>query len=46
MVVHSIDQLARNLTDLEKLIDLLNQKGVKVEFRKESLIFAGGAMHK
>lgn len=43
VVVHSIDRLARNLADLEKLVDQLNSKGVSVEFRKESLIFSGGA---
>lgn len=43
VVVHSIDRLARNLADLEQLVDQLNSKGVSVEFRKESLIFSGGA---
>ena len=43
VVVHSIDRLARNLADLEKLIAQLTGKGVTVEFRKESLIFNGGA---
>jgi len=42
VIVHSIDRLARNLADLEQLIAQLNEKGVTVEFRKESLIFAGG----
>ena len=43
VVVHSIDRLARNLADLEQLVGQLNEKGVSVEFRKESLTFSGGA---
>ena len=43
VVVHSIDRLARNLANLESLIQQLTNKGVMVEFRKESLSFAGGA---
>ena len=43
VVVHSIDRLARNLADLESLIQQLTNEGVTVEFRKESLSFAGGA---
>ena len=43
VVVHSIDRLARNLANLESLIQQLTNKGVTVEFRKESLSFAGGA---
>ena len=42
VVVHSIDRLARNLADLESLIQHMNDKGVTVEFRKESLTFSGG----
>lgn len=42
VVVHSIDRLARNLADLEKLIAMLNGKNVTIEFRKESLSFSGG----
>ena len=42
VVVHSIDRLARNLADLESLIKQFTTKGVTVEFRKESLTFAGG----
>lgn len=42
VVVHSIDRLARNLADLETLIATMTGKGVSVEFRKESLTFAGG----
>ena len=43
VVVHSIDRLARNLADLESMIQQFNEKGVAVEFRKESLKFSGGA---
>ena len=42
VVVHSIDRLARNLADLESLIEQINGKGCAVVFRKESLTFAGG----
>ena len=40
-MVHSIDRLARNLADLENLVSDLNQKGVAVQFIKESILFAG-----
>ena len=40
VVIHSIDRLARNLADLEKLIQKFNTEGVTVEFRKESLTFS------
>jgi DNA invertase Pin-like site-specific DNA recombinase len=42
IVVHSIDRLARNLADLESLLQQFNGKGCSVEFRKESLTFSGG----
>ena len=42
VVVHSIDRLARNLAALERLVGQLTDKGVSVEFRKESLTFSGG----
>ncbi|MGK2903148.1 MAG: recombinase family protein [Mycobacterium sp.] len=41
LVVHSMDRLARNLEDLRRLVRELTCQGVKVEFVKESLIFAG-----
>ena len=41
VVVHSIDRLARNLADLEYLIQKMNDIGVVVEFRKEKLVFSG-----
>jgi len=39
--VHSIDRLARNLSDLEKLVGVLTKKGVVVRFHKEGLTFTG-----
>lgn len=42
LVVHSIDRLARNLSDLEKLVGELNDRGVAVRFIKESLTFGVG----
>ena len=41
LVVHSMDRLARNLDDLRKLVQLLTQKGVRIEFAKEGLSFTG-----
>jgi DNA invertase Pin-like site-specific DNA recombinase len=41
LVVHSMDRLARNLEDLRRIVRELTAKGVKVEFAKESLTFAG-----
>ena len=43
VVVDCIDRLARNLADLESLIQTLNEKGVAVEFRKKRLRFSGGS---
>lgn len=42
IVVHSIDRLARNLVDLEGIIQQINDDGATVEFRKERLVFSGG----
>jgi DNA invertase Pin-like site-specific DNA recombinase len=39
--VHSIDRLARNLADLQTIINDLNGKGVSVVFHKENLTFTG-----
>lgn len=39
--VHSIDRLARNLEELQKLVRELTAKGVAVEFHKEHLRFTG-----
>lgn len=41
VVVHSMDRLARNLDDLRRLVQTLTQRGVKIEFLKESLSFTG-----
>jgi len=41
VVVHSLDRLARNLTDLRRLVEEFTQQGIKVEFIKESLSFTG-----
>src|SRR3984885_4474942 len=41
LVVHSMDRLARNLEDLRRIVRELTAKGVKVEFAKENLTFAG-----
>jgi len=41
LVVHSMDRLARNLTDLRLLVKNLTDRGVAVEFVKESLKFTG-----
>jgi DNA invertase Pin-like site-specific DNA recombinase len=40
--VHSIDRLARNLSDLEKLVGDLSGRGVTVVFHKENMTFDGG----
>ena len=37
--VHSIDRLARNLHDLESLIEQINSKGASITFVTESLTF-------
>ena len=42
LVVHSIDRLARNLEDLQRLVRELTAKGVSVRFLKESLTFEAG----
>ncbi len=39
--VHSIDRLARNLMDLQKIVNKLNEKGVAIHFHKENLTFTG-----
>ncbi|NOX33741.1 MAG: recombinase family protein [Deltaproteobacteria bacterium] len=40
--VHSMDRLARNLKDLQNIVDDLTGEDVKVFFHKENLIFSGG----
>ena len=39
--VHSMDRLARNLDDLRKIVKAITQKGARIEFIKENLIFTG-----
>jgi DNA invertase Pin-like site-specific DNA recombinase len=41
VVVHSMDRLARNLDDLRKLVLTLTNRGIQVQFVKESLTFSG-----
>jgi DNA invertase Pin-like site-specific DNA recombinase len=41
VIVHSMDRLARNLDDLRRLVQKLTQRGVRIEFVKENLAFAG-----
>jgi len=41
LVVHSMDRLARNLSDLRLLVKELTGRGVAVQFIKESLTFTG-----
>lgn len=41
LIVHSLDRLARNLLDLRSLVQKLTEKGVKVHFLKEGLVFTG-----
>jgi DNA invertase Pin-like site-specific DNA recombinase len=41
VVVHSLDRLAHNWDDLRALVQNLPCKGVRVEFVKEHLVFAG-----
>ena len=39
--VHSIDRIARNLRDLQDIVDQLVHKSVTVKFHKEGLVFNG-----
>lgn len=41
VIVHSMDRLARNLDELRRIVRTLTDKGVRVEFLKESLTFTG-----
>ena len=41
LVVHSMDRLARNLTDLKVLVKELTDRGIAVEFVHEHLTFTG-----
>lgn len=40
LVVHSMDRLARNLGDLLKIVGDLTQRGISVEFQKETQTFS------
>ncbi|WP_346308822.1 recombinase family protein [Limnohabitans sp.] len=40
--VHSMDRLARSLSDLLQIVEQLTQRGVNVHFVKEAKIFRGG----
>lgn len=40
VVVHSIDRLARDLADLQNIIQMLNDKGVAIRFNSENLNFS------
>jgi DNA invertase Pin-like site-specific DNA recombinase len=41
VVVHSMDQLARNLDDLRRIVQTLTGRGIRIEFVKEHLSFTG-----
>lgn len=41
VLVPSMDRLARNLDDLRSIVQTLTQRGVGIEFVKESLKFSG-----
>ena len=41
--VHSMDRLARNLKDLQNIVDDLTGQGVTIRFHKENLVFSSEA---
>lgn len=41
LIVHSMDRLARNLDDLRAIVKELTDRGVAVQFVKESMTFTG-----
>lgn len=41
VIVHSMDRLARNLDDLRRIVSLLTERGICIEFLKERLSFTG-----
>ena len=43
VVVYAIDRLARNLRDLQSIVQQLNDKGVSIEFLNERLVFKADA---
>ncbi|MFC3147976.1 recombinase family protein [Piscinibacterium candidicorallinum] len=42
LVVHSMDRLARNLKDLRTIVEELTDRGVRVEFVRDSMTFEPG----
>lgn len=42
VVVHSMDRLARSLSDLLHIVEQLTQRGINVQFVKEGKMFRGG----
>lgn len=45
VIIHSMDRLARNLTDLLSLVKQITNKGVTIKFIKENLTFSNSAQH-
>lgn len=45
IIVHSMDRLARNLTDLLTLVKQITNKGVTIQFVKENLTFSNSEQH-
>jgi DNA invertase Pin-like site-specific DNA recombinase len=43
VLVHSIDRLARDLRDLQTIIQTLNDKGVSITFKSENLTFSANS---
>ena len=43
VLVHSIDRLARDLRDLQTIIQTLNDKGVSISFKTENLTFSASS---
>lgn len=41
VICHSMDRLARNVSDLRKTVETLTKRGIAVQFVKESLTFTG-----
>ncbi len=41
VIVHSMDRLARNLDDLRRIVQTLTERGIRIHFIKENLLFTG-----
>lgn len=41
-IVHSMDRLARNLADLQKMVEGLTERGIRVQFIRDGLTFEAG----